>query len=76
MDSKADTEAVKVRTGPAGVWKLYVSRALTSWGDRLWSFGLGLLLFRIYPDNLRVIAAFGITNCVVSILSGSVIGNW
>ena len=59
----------------SSVWKLYVSRALTSWGDRLWSFGLGLLLFRIYPENLRVIAAYGITNSLVSIISGSVIGS-
>ena len=60
----------------SSVWKLYVSRALTSWGDRLWSFGLGLLLFRIFPENLRVIAAYGITNSLVSIISGSVIGSW
>ena len=42
-----------------GLWKLYISRALTAWGDRLWAFGLGLLLFRIYPENLTLVAAFG-----------------
>ena len=30
-----------------GLWKLYISRALTAWGDRLWSFGLGLFLLRV-----------------------------
>ena len=59
-----------------GVWKLYISRALTAWGDRLWAFGLGLLLFRIFPDNLTLVAAFGLTNCVVSITLGAHIGNW
>ena len=59
-----------------GVWRLYISRALTAWGDRLWAFGLGLLLFKIFPDNLTLVAAFGLTNCVVSITLGAHIGNW
>ena len=59
-----------------GVWKLYISRALTSWGDRLWSFGLGLLLFKIFPDNLTLVAAYGLVNCVVSISLGAAVGNW
>ena len=59
-----------------GAWKLYISRALTAWGDRLWAFGLGLLLFRIYPENLSLVAAYGLTKCVLSITLGAAIGNW
>ena len=59
-----------------GVWKLYISRALTAWGDRLWAFGLGLLLYRIYPDNLTLVAAFGLTDSFVSITLGAAVGNW
>ena len=59
-----------------GVWKLYISRALTAWGDRLWSFGLSLLLFKIFPENLTLVAAFGLANCVVSITLGAAVGNW
>ena len=59
-----------------GAWKLYISRALTAWGDRLWSFGLGLLLFRIYPENLTLVAAYGLTKCFLSITLGAAIGNW
>ena len=59
-----------------GLWKLYISRALTAWGDRLWAFGLGLLLFRIYPENLTLVAAFGLIRCFVSITLGALVGNW
>ena len=59
-----------------GAWKLYISRALTAWGDRLWAFGLGLLLFRIYPENLSLVAAYGLTKCLLSITLGAAIGNW
>ena len=38
----------KVSSGKkSGLWKLYISRALTAWGDRLWSFGLGLFLLHV-----------------------------
>ena len=59
-----------------GVWKLYISRALTAWGDRLWAFGLGLLLFKIFPENLTLVAAYGLAKCVVSITLGAAVGNW
>jgi len=71
-----DEEVEDVKVAPGGSWKLYCSRALTAWGDRLWSFGLGLLLFRIYPEDLRVVSAYGLANCVVNIIFGASIGNW
>ena len=57
-------------------WKLYLSRALTAWGDRLWAFGLGLLVFRLYPQNLTLVAAFGLVRSFVSIALGASVGNW
>jgi len=73
-DIDKDTSDKGVEAG--GFWKLYVSRALTAWGDRLWAFGLGLLLYRIYPADLTVVAGYGLANCVVSIIFGASIGNW
>ena len=43
-------EELKTKVSPGkktGLWKLYISRALTAWGDRLWSFGLGLFLLHV-----------------------------
>ena len=43
-----DELETKVLSGKTrGLWKLYISRALTAWGDRLWSFGLGLFLIHV-----------------------------
>ncbi len=25
-------------------WKIYISRALSAWGDRMWSYGSGLFM--------------------------------
>jgi len=69
-----DTPDQEIRRG--GAWKLYCSRALTAWGDRLWAFGLGLLLFRIYGEDLTLVSAYGLANCAVSIIFGASLGNW
>lgn len=58
------------------MWKLYLSRFLTAWGDRLWAFGLSILVFRIRDQDLTLIAAYGLTNCLVQILLGSAVGSW
>jgi len=82
MDSGASEEepineaSSKTEIKGGNAWMLYCSRALTAWGDRLWAFGLGLLLFRIYPENLQLLAAYGFANCTTSILFGASIGNW
>ena len=50
VDEAADEEEEDVKVSPrktSGLWKLYISRALTAWGDRLWAFGLGLFLLRV-----------------------------
>ena len=59
-----------------GAWKLFISRALTAWGDRLWAFGFGLMLIKMHPQNFTVIAAFGLANMLSSIFFGAAIGEW
>ena len=39
-------------------------------------FGLGLLVFRIYPENLTLVAAFGLIRCLVRITLGASVGSW
>ena len=60
----------------ASHWKLFLCRGLTALGDRLWSFGVGLLLFRLYPASLTLVAAFGLTQCAADILAGARLGAW
>jgi len=71
-----DDDATEEKITRGGAWKLYCSRALTAWGDRLWAFGLGLLLFKIYEKDLRLVSAYGLANCAVSIIFGASMGNW
>ena len=49
VDGEGDVEVKDKlpRTAVGGLWKLYISRFLTAWGDRMWSFGLGLFLLRV-----------------------------
>ena len=48
-DGAATDEELKTKVSgkTSGLWKLYISRALTAWGDRLWSFGLDLFLLHV-----------------------------
>ena len=47
--AKEEEEKLKTKVSgkTRGLWKLYISRALTAWGDRLWNFGLGLFLLHV-----------------------------
>ena len=56
VDEAADEEEEDVKVSSrktSGLWKLYISRALTAWGDRLWAFGLGLFLLRVRSFSLH-----------------------
>ena len=57
-------------------WKIYVSRALSAWGDRLWSFGAGIFMVELAPDNLRLVSIYGLVLSISVILFGAPIGNW
>ena len=56
--------------------KVYVSRALSAFGTRIWTFSLGVFLNILYPDNLRVVAIYGFAVSVSSILCGPSLGRW
>ena len=57
-------------------WKIYVSRALSAWGDRIWAFGLGIFMNKIAPESLRLVAIQGFVISISVIIFGSAIGNW
>ncbi len=37
---------------------LYLSRGLSSWGDRLWAFGIGIFMNLMGPKNLRLVRTY------------------
>ena len=57
-------------------WKIYVSRALSAWGDRLWSFGAGIFMVELAPENLRLVSIYGLVLSISVIIFGASIGNW
>ncbi|XP_013776717.1 solute carrier family 40 member 1-like [Limulus polyphemus] len=57
-------------------FKMYCSHALSAWGDRMWTFAVGLYLVQLYPSSLRVTAIFGLAASLSVIILGSSIGNW
>ena len=65
--SKVSSQTVK---------KLYVSRALSAWGSRIWAFSLGVFINKLYPDSLRVVAIYGFVVSVSLIIFGASVGKW
>ena len=57
-------------------WKIYFSRALSAWGDRLWSFGAGIFMVELAPENLRLVSIYGLVLSVSVIIFGAFIGDW
>ena len=57
-------------------WQIYLSRALSAWGDRIWDFALGIFMNLINPESLRLAAIQGFLLNISVILFGSAIGNW
>ena len=57
-------------------WKLYVSRAFSAWDDRLWFFGAGIFMVALDPDNLRLVACYGLVLSISVIIFGAYIGKW
>ena len=58
-------------------WKFYLSRFLSAWGDRMWSFGGGVFLTIIDKSGtLRLVAIYGFVLCISVIFFGAIIGNW
>ena len=57
-------------------WKIYISRALSAWSDRLWAFGGGIFMVELAPDNLRLVSCYGLVLSVSVMIFGALIGDW
>lgn len=57
-------------------WKIYISRALSAWGDRIWAFAVGIFMNKLAPESLRVVAIYGFVISISVIIFGASIGNW
>ena len=57
-------------------WKIYCSRALSAWGERVWLFGAGIFMVNLDPDNLRLVAIYGLVLSVSVIIFGAFVGKW
>jgi len=58
-------------------WKIYISRALSAWGDRKWSYGGSLFLTSLDESgSLRLVGVYGFVSCLTVILLGPVVGAW
>ena len=70
-------EEEEQKTSNLGIpYKMYMSRALSAWGDRMWNFGSGLFLMGLMGDDLRLVGIYGFAKCFTVIMFGAVIGNW
>ena len=70
---KSDGETKDLKKIP---WKIYISRTLSAWGDRLWAFGAGIFMVELAPENLRLVSIYGLVLSVSVIIFGAFIGDW
>ncbi|EFX70364.1 putative ferroportin [Daphnia pulex] len=58
-------------------WKLYSSRMISAWGDRMWMFAVGLFMVELSPSgSLKWPAIYGLTKSLAVVILGSSIGRW
>ena len=55
---------------------LSVSSFFSAWGDRMWSFAVGLILVKLTPGSLRLAAIYGLVLSSTAVLFAPVIGDW
>uniref|UniRef100_A0A8C6SCF0 Solute carrier family 40 member n=1 Tax=Neogobius melanostomus TaxID=47308 RepID=A0A8C6SCF0_9GOBI len=55
---------------------IYVSGALSMWGDRMWHFAISVFLIELYGRNLLLTAVFGLVLAGSVLLFGALIGDW
>ena len=73
IDKVENESGISTRSIP---WKIYISRALSAWGDRIWAFAVGIFMNKLAPENLRVVAIYGFVISISVIIFGALIGNW
>ena len=57
-------------------WKLYLSRLVSAWGDRMWMFAVGLFMMELSPGTLKWPAIYGLTRSLAVVFFAPVIGRW
>ncbi|TKS81939.1 Solute carrier family 40 member 1 CAR1 [Collichthys lucidus] len=83
-DDIRDTRAKKRRSVPGSAliylkgpkFLIYVSGALSMWGDRMWHFAISVFLIELYGRNLLLTAVFGLVVAGSVLLLGALIGDW
>nr|XP_055065635.1 solute carrier family 40 member 1 [Misgurnus anguillicaudatus] len=55
---------------------IYVSGALSMWGDRMWHFAISVFLIELYGRNLLLTGIFGLVVAGSVLLLGALIGDW
>ncbi|KAE8580127.1 hypothetical protein XENTR_v10024317 [Xenopus tropicalis] len=55
---------------------LYLSYALSTWGDRMWHFAVSVFLVELYGHSLLLTAVYGFVVSGSILLLGAVIGDW
>jgi len=54
---------------------LYLSRLLSSWGDRLWTFLSALFMLLLQPNSLQLVAIYGLVSSVAVLVFCAWIGH-
>ncbi|KAM4874037.1 ferroportin-like [Thomomys bottae] len=79
------TRCVKSQRSPLGAtltylmsprFLIYVSCALSIWGDRMWHFAMSVFLIELYGQNLLLTAVFGLVVAGSVLIFGVLIGDW
>ncbi|MEE6519301.1 hypothetical protein FKM82_030998 [Ascaphus truei] len=55
---------------------LYLSHALSTWGDRMWHFAVSIFLVELYGYSLLLTAVYGLVLSGSVLLLGAIIGDW
>lgn len=55
---------------------LYTSHLMSTWGQRMWEFAVGLIMLEMYPSTLALVSAFGLVDGLAKVLSGSFVGSY
>ncbi|KAF1387799.1 hypothetical protein PFLUV_G00083690 [Perca fluviatilis] len=83
-DDIRDARAKRARSIPGSAliylkgpkFLIYVSGALSMWGDRMWHFAISVFLIELYGRNLLLTAVFGLVVAGSVLMLGALIGDW
>ena len=55
---------------------LYASHALSTWGQRMWEFAVGLLMLQLRPGSLLLVSVFGLVDGGAQVMAGGAVGSY